>query len=974
MSVSGKSDGTQAMTPYSKTNTSFFSNISEQSDSDDDPEHQSMDNDVESKVGDSISPQKNKKYKDRYSKCVAYGKKMATFVAVDWFYIRYAFGFAKTLLPVITKKLETDKVEHTKETEPELPWFQAWGKKEASDESERIQNSWAKYSSGLPSYYRMVLTVFDDLMPKVTHKDVYCSVCCMEIVGKRFISCADKRVNMCEQCECANLREDLKMKLHPNNEYRGSMLHQLIVLLWSCTILGQLQSERGRIIWSRVLSNYWVFVTVCFGFWNNKQNGKYAVDQRIEELKSEDALLVFNDAELKILNKADVQAESIQMLAAVIAPRIVLIQMIPYATLFSSFAVNVSPSPLFVFSAGMREDLPPLFQGQLVAYAEEVLKDLGIKSQWWNTPLLCLYLFVKQSRAIQFIINAVQSAIAIVIVFARDDYHAETVIVFSAIFFAAVAMVNAIYPLILLLHTVFPPEVTRMEREKTLRFQEVYICDDDMLTDGSGLSMRSTMNSSIIGSQRLRQANGFNSVSLDEDVPAAAVEEVKSDEEQDDDGVLIATSKHGFDSVLPDFDWGYDDLFAKSEKFVLDEQELVNRVYDSSESSTASNDQDSDEITNKQSESDETDVGSEARDQFDVEASLSREPSSRKLRHTASSSGDNNGEPSYDYDSFYEVYNEFVVDTDTLTIEIVNDDTDDDEVIARNLSRTGYSTDDNQEGLDSFYLCENNDYSEREGKQDAVENSYLRTVAQRNKRIIEKPDRNALKHIPIEARRSSRVVESSRGEKNETAAAYENVRKNLKPVAKRRSLSIDATANDDSIKLMDFAASIDCADDLSSLGGSMYGSFYNFDQKFLNSASSDGLGSSDSIKKSQSNSGIRLSPHVSSLLQVDGATRPKRNFEVLRSAAVSPDGAAAAAGRVTSPTSGTRQEAIRVIKPKTVLQKDAITPSKAMLELQSIQRRPVRELAAQFATGSASVDEYGSVDSNSKSADQNKSP
>ena len=113
-------------------------------------------------------------------------------------------------------------------------------------------------------------------------------------------------------------------RLHPSNDsYFRSIIH-VFILLAACTIFGQSYSERGRKICGRVMSNYWTFTCVSLGFWDAHIVRDFSLKYRF---KGENAIVLMNiiDPPELALFLADATDENMSLVAAIVAPRMVLI-------------------------------------------------------------------------------------------------------------------------------------------------------------------------------------------------------------------------------------------------------------------------------------------------------------------------------------------------------------------------------------------------------------------------------------------------------------------------------------------------------------------------------------------------------------------------------------------------------------------------------------------------------------------------
>lgn len=396
--------------------------------------------------------------------------------AFDWYYIRQTFTFVKHLNAHIYEKIsDKDDESVVPVIAYTLPWFVSLSKEEAAN-AERIQLEWAKYSSLCPSYYRMILTVYDDLMPKLKYAQGYvmCNECDMKIVGKRYYNRYRQGFNLCEKCELLHNNPNEKLEASYITRWNFPIvIVQFCVMVLSATIVGQLISEKGRMIWYRVLLNYYVFIGACTGKWDQAQRRDFGIDRRVQRLMVEDAVVTHSNPRCPLLAEADEKQEIMQMVSALVSPRIVLIQMIPYATILSSLAVNLSQCPIRVEDSQMKQYLPPLFQTKLAENSRELLLDMGIKPQLWNIVLISLYLFVKRSRAIQFCYILVSFVISFSLVFAVNQTSVENIVSFSLIFYATFAVIEAFYPFVILLNVFFPSAGGTLTEEEIKTFARV---------------------------------------------------------------------------------------------------------------------------------------------------------------------------------------------------------------------------------------------------------------------------------------------------------------------------------------------------------------------------------------------------------------------------------------------------------------------------------------------------------------------
>ena len=243
-------------------------------------------------------------------------------------------------------------------------------------------------------------------------------------------------------------------------------------------------SERGRLIWRRVFLNYFIFVRAALGWWSELEVQNFGLMERFKQLLSTDAVLTHRNIfdPTPVLDQANEEDENLQVMSAVVSPRLVLLQLIPYLTVFSAFTVNLCNSPIMLRDPELQEKLPPLFVGDtLTQMAKETLMDAGILPTWQVGPMK-VYLYVRRSRGVQYVLSMLMSIIAVIIVFSRDTALVTGVMVLSLVLIAVQCLVACIFPVILVHYLLFPSE-------KVLHCDVVVQDDeDDEQGEGGGAS------------------------------------------------------------------------------------------------------------------------------------------------------------------------------------------------------------------------------------------------------------------------------------------------------------------------------------------------------------------------------------------------------------------------------------------------------------------------------------------------------
>lgn len=457
------------------------------------------------------------KQKRVWSGIVPYLKFGVMLISLDWFYIKLTFEFARAVydrMMIVNQSLVEDLNELNKDHEasngkakldvdippiPNLPWFHAvrkWLKKtpeeQTQEETEELnmQYKWNKLLAEFPTYYRMVLTVQEDLLPKYTHKDSKCSRCNVSpIMGKRFILNECKDLSLCEMCKFASDKDGTNGKEMPYHPV-GSVLHYwdqiwyVCVVCLSWTLPAQLYSERGRRIWMRVARNYSVFFRIIFGFWTDKATRDFNLFAQFATLEEEQA--TSSAAHRRALNSVNIQvvestskdkSDRMNLVSALVSSRVVLIQLIPGLTLLSTLAVDISSSPILVFNSDLVELLPPFFMTDSVRQARNSLEQMGNDDEPWKVRSMAVYLCVQESRSIQFFLNLCSNLIALGLIFGRGEM-VDFIISASILLFVLTSLIQAIYPFILLHKLLFPPttgaatnkngEIDRTDRIKSV--------------------------------------------------------------------------------------------------------------------------------------------------------------------------------------------------------------------------------------------------------------------------------------------------------------------------------------------------------------------------------------------------------------------------------------------------------------------------------------------------------------------------
>jgi hypothetical protein len=160
--------------------------------------------------------------------------------------------------------------------------------------------------------------------------------------------------------------------------------------------------------------------------------------------------------------------------------RIALLQIDPSLTVWAVFASSVAASPLLVCEA-MHKKLPPLIATNAFQRAYDLLKETYCrKPPIIQTAFLGWYIFVNQSRIIQFMLAGFLNIISIGIIFFPQ--HLKNLIPPLVILIVHYGLLQSIYVVYLFKKLLFPEvteEISQMEVPRILALD-----DDDDVTPG----------------------------------------------------------------------------------------------------------------------------------------------------------------------------------------------------------------------------------------------------------------------------------------------------------------------------------------------------------------------------------------------------------------------------------------------------------------------------------------------------------
>lgn len=239
----------------------------------------------------------------------------------------------------------------------------------------------------------------------------------------------------------------------------------------------------GRETWLRVCKTYFGMILLCMGIWPEWLVRDFKIIEKFEEFKRQNEAIyrqvgngVFSnpleDAFTKIDN--DERVSFGQFVSAVTMCRIALLQIEPSLTVWAVFASSVAASPLFVCEA-MHQKLSPLIATDAFQWAYHLLKETyNKKPPMIQTAFLGWYIFVNQSRIIQFMLAGFLNIVSIGIIFFPQ--HLKHLIPPLVILIVHYGLLQSIYVVYMFKKLLFP-EVT--EEISPTEVPRILALDDD---------------------------------------------------------------------------------------------------------------------------------------------------------------------------------------------------------------------------------------------------------------------------------------------------------------------------------------------------------------------------------------------------------------------------------------------------------------------------------------------------------------
>ena len=227
-------------------------------------------------------------------------------------------------------------------------------------------------------------------------------------------------------------------------------------------------SIKSREIWKFVVRNYIGFCCMSVGYWTEVMVEELSIIDRFQEFRdhaegqggkqvteNSNLSIKYNPLRMKdgaievilgggtttetspeggakkVNSEEDIERKGffVKYLSSMTSCRSVLWQLIPGMTAFAILSVDLSACPIFIFSPSIEENrlLPPLLVDNSWDIAKSQIKEgfIGGKPNgnpyYWQLALLSFYIFVQESRLIQFAVVVVNNLTAFAIVFGSSN-------------------------------------------------------------------------------------------------------------------------------------------------------------------------------------------------------------------------------------------------------------------------------------------------------------------------------------------------------------------------------------------------------------------------------------------------------------------------------------------------------------------------------------------------------------------------
>lgn len=440
---------------------------------------------------------------------------IGSIVSLDWYYINIAVNFAKKLTKLLTDTSETITNELQDEDEspsfPPTPWFFPtfiWNMTTTDEEMIRKQRArekdmWHQKEGEFPTfqlfaykqskrflgYFGGVIALF--ILPMFTgpsDEEKECTKdfsCWMKVIAiflricVGYVLAAGIVAILAVLVVCNIIIVIIKAFL--DGLRRVFQIYELEELKTT-----RETNSWDKEVWTHVLGNYWVFLFASLGIWTNGVEEEYDICRKYDlnyielsqNYEKDNGYETSIDEEskksrysTKTRKEFDKKQEFQNFMFGTIGPRVVLIQLLPYATILSIFAIDFASSPICVLNKNIRSRLPPLLISykaahdqayhELLENSEVSLSDSGVQSviPKWKVAGYALYIILMQSRLIQFFIKVFYNVVALYLVFGvsdSEDIILRRLIIALILITIVIGLIRAIYAIILLDNLAFP--------------------------------------------------------------------------------------------------------------------------------------------------------------------------------------------------------------------------------------------------------------------------------------------------------------------------------------------------------------------------------------------------------------------------------------------------------------------------------------------------------------------------------------
>lgn len=153
--------------------------------------------------------------------------------------------------------------------------------------------------------------------------------------------------------EIAALRNDLFKDKPDSNIRRYCVDTYLLPAILSALGIGHVMTSIGRTAFLNVFFKFISFLLVSVGIWTDRIYESYQIYDSVNNL----SLYYSRDSEY---DRTKYREDFSLAISSIICTRATLLQLFPSLSILSVFAIVMSPTPLFVFSSKLRENLPNL--------------------------------------------------------------------------------------------------------------------------------------------------------------------------------------------------------------------------------------------------------------------------------------------------------------------------------------------------------------------------------------------------------------------------------------------------------------------------------------------------------------------------------------------------------------------------------------------------------------------------------------